>query len=196
MKKEYESLKARVEVVGDPSYSIDVRRRITEMKDKIKKLEEERRKLTYEKFHRDKKISKVISAGQPDSMQEIQKKVQELTIIADKMEKINRLIEFQDNTKQDADKQFTEIQQKLQESESKAEGKIHYLTPLAAGLSLDEINNPEDIDEDFSSNLSKDPRFYERKSAIISQAIETDKTMYCKQLDNLKRKLVDALNQK
>ena len=98
--------------------------KLQKRKIKLNKLEEERRGLAREKFQRDKKIGRVISAGQPDSMQEIQKKVQELTIIYDRMEKLNKLIDFQESTKQEADKQFAETEQKLQELESKAQGNI------------------------------------------------------------------------
>lgn len=123
MTSEYTKLKARLDVIGAPGYSIEVRRQINEKKDQIKRLEEERRKLTHEKFQREKQINRVISAGQPDAMHEIQTKVQEMTIVFDKLEKINKQLSFQESTKQEAERQFEETKQKLQELEQRAECK-------------------------------------------------------------------------
>lgn len=155
-----------------------------EIKQQIRVLEEERRKLSNGKFQRDKKINRVMEAGQPDAMLAIQKKVQEMTIIYDKLEKLNKQLEFQENTQQESQKKFEETQQRLQDLETKAKEK---------DIDLDKLGDDE---SEFGVSLEQDPKTYERKEAIIRQAIETDRQMYAKVLEDLKTKLVTALKEK
>jgi hypothetical protein len=184
MKTEHINLKKRLEKVGDPSYSLEVRKQIMELKSKIRKMEEEKRRLRSEKFQREKKMNKVLLAGQPDAMMEIQKKVQEMTIFYDRIDKINKKIEFQQSTKQESQRQFEETQARLQELESTAQTK---------GV---DVNNLEVKQIDIPYELSSDPNSYDRKEAILRQAIETDRQMYAKILEDLKKQLVDAMKEK
>lgn len=184
MSQEKSKLKARLDVVGDPTYTVELRRQIMEVKSKIRAVEEARRKLTQEKFQREKKLNKVLVAGQPDAMVEIQKKVQEMTIIHDRLEKINKQLEFQQTTKEDADRKFEETQARLKDLESKAQKQNIDITKL------------DDIQSDFEYNLSKDPKTYERKEQILKQAIETDRQMYGKVLEDLRNKLVKSMKEK
>lgn len=184
MAMEHSQLKKRLEVVGDPSYSLELRRKNMEIKQQIRALEEERRRLANEKFQRDKKIGRVMEAGQPDAMLEIQKKVQEMTIVFDKLERINKQLEFQEGTKLESQKKFEETQQRLQDLEAKAKAK---------NIDLDKLDEDE---SETGISLEQDPKTYERKEAIIKQAIETDKQMYMKVLGDLKTKLVSELKEK
>lgn len=154
-------MKKRLEVIGNPNYSLQLRKKIIDVKEQIHILEEEKRRLLNEKFIRERKINKVIMAGQPDAMQESQEKVKELTVLFDRIHKVDKKLEFQDKTKNDAEKQLAEIQDKLAGLEAEAEEK---------GLNLDEIYANDDAN---LTDLSKDSKTYERKLNVIQQAIDT-----------------------
>jgi len=79
--------------------SLQLRKKINDIKEQIKKFEEEKRRLINEKFVRERTMNKVIEAGQPDAMTEIQEKIKELTVLFDRNNKLAKKIEFQDNTK-------------------------------------------------------------------------------------------------
>lgn len=183
MTLEHESLQKRLEVVGKPNYSMELRRQNMEIKQQIRSLEEERRKLRQEKFQREKKINKVLIAGQPDSMLEIQKKVQEMTVIYDRLDKVNKNLDFQKSTQEESQRKYEETQKRLQELEHQAQ---------QANI---DVNNLSE-DPDFDYDLSKDPNTYDRKEKILKQALETDRQMYSKVLDDLRQKLVTLLKEK
>jgi SpoVK/Ycf46/Vps4 family AAA+-type ATPase len=90
MKKEHQRLKRRLEVVGDPNYSLTLRKKIMDIKDQIQTLEEVKRKMTNDKFVRERRMNKVIMAGQNDAMVETQERVKELTVLFDRVHKINK----------------------------------------------------------------------------------------------------------
>jgi len=182
MSIEYNKLKKRLEKVGDPSYGYELRRQIAAKKKEIKELDDTNRQLRNEKFQREKRIDKVFKAGQPDAMNEIDRKIQEMNILFDRDEKLRKQLEFQEKTKDEANKQFDELKQKLSELETKANEK---------GV---DYNNPND-DHEIVFEVSKDPATYERKKNIIQQSIETDKAAYIKKLNDLKHKLVKALEE-
>ena len=94
MQKEHAKVKSRLDVVGDPGYSLEVRKQINDIKSEIRSLEKEKSKLTGDKFAREKRLNKVLDAGQPDAMQETQKKVQEMTVHFDRLDKLNKKVEF------------------------------------------------------------------------------------------------------
>jgi hypothetical protein len=174
-----------LEVVGDPSYSLQLRKKIMDIKDEIHKLEEEKRKLANEKFVRERKMNKVIMAGQPDAMQEIQDRVKELTVLFDRVQKLNRKLEFQATTKEEADRQLIELSQKLNKLEQDAETK---------GINIEEIYSKEDGEVDY--DVSSDPKVYDRKKNVLEQAMQINQAMYSKKLEELKVKLESSLQEK
>jgi len=184
MKKEHSKLKGRLDIVGEPSYSIGLRKKVMEKKSEIRALEELRSKLKAAKFQREKKMNKVLMAGQPDSMIEIQNKVQEMTTVFDRLEKVNKKVEFQQSTKAESQKAFEETQNKLKELESSAQSN---------GIDIDTIKNSE---EDVDFDISSDSKTYQRKENILQQAIETDRQMYSKILNDLKKKLINSMQDK
>lgn len=123
-------------------------------------------------------------AGQNDAMQETQERVKELTVLFDRSQKINKKLEYQENTQKEANRQLAEIKDKLSKMESEAEGR---------GLNLEEIYKVE-IDEEFDT--SKDPRTHERKAAVIQQAIDINQQVYGKKLNDLRQRLVNAMQEK
>lgn len=182
---EHAKVKKRLDVVGDPAYAFEVRKIIIDTKQKIQNLEEEKRHLMSVKFNQEKKINKVLDAGQPDAMLVIQKKVQEMTVLFDKMEKINKKLEFQKGTKDEQDQKYNETMNKLQELEAEAKEK---------GIDASEY---EGIDEeDLGYSISKNPLTYERKENIIKQAIETERQKYAKVLDKMRNKLVTVMKER
>jgi hypothetical protein len=60
MRKERDRLKKRLGIVGDPSYSLSLRKKIMDIKDQIQCLEEAKRKLKSNKFRRQKNESSYI----------------------------------------------------------------------------------------------------------------------------------------
>ena len=179
---EHAKVKKRLDVVGDPGYAFEVRKNITDIKQKIHDLEEEKSKLTNAKFNREKKINKVLVAGQPDAMLDIQKKVQEMTVLFDRMEKINKKLEFQKNTQDEQELKYEETKNKLIQLGSEAK---------ECGIDLNEFDG---IDEDdIGYSISHNPSTYERKENIIKQAIETERQTYAKILENLRAKLVGTM---
>jgi hypothetical protein len=157
MRKERDRLKKRLGIVGDPSYSLSVRKKIMDIKDQIQCLEEAKRKLKSNKFGRQIKMNKVISAGQNDAMMETHEKVKELTCIFDRVHKINKKLESELNTKAETDDTLSKLQQKLSKLESEAEEK---------GYDIHEIYNKTETDPDTES-APKDPEFYNRKMKIL-----------------------------
>ena len=107
-------------------------------------------------------------AGQNDAMQETQERVKELTVLFDRSQKLNKKLDYQETTQKDANRQLVEIQDKLAKMESDAESK---------GINLEEVYKIE-LEEEV--DVSKDPRVYERKAAVIQQAIDTNKYVYGK----------------
>lgn len=107
-------------------------------------------------------------AGQNDAMQETQERVKELTVLFDRSQKLNKKLEYQENTQKEANRQLVEIKEKLVKMEGDAEGK---------GINLEEVYKIE-IDEEL--DVSKDPRTYERKATVIQQAIDINQSTYGK----------------
>lgn len=184
MRNEHNRLKKRLEIVGDPGYSLQLRKKIIDIKEQIHQLEDEKRKLTNEKFVRERKMNKVIMAGQPDAMQEIQDRVRENTVLFDRIQKLNKKIDFQYKTKKEADVKLEEIKQKLTKQEELAQ---------KYDLNLEEIYAKE---EETANDISSDPAVYDRKEAVIQQAIKTNQQMYFKKFEELKLKLEKILTEK
>lgn len=145
-------------------------------------LDEEKRKMTNEKFIRERNMNKVIMSGQPDVMHEIQEKVKELSVLFDRNTKLDKKINFQEKTKQESDSQIKELANKLKEFEKKAQSK---------GLDLADIYNGPDTEED--STVSKSAQIYDRKKDILESAMEVSKNKTIKKLEELKQKLKDDL---
>lgn len=185
MKTEHQRLKNRLLVVGDPTYSTTLRKKLIELKDSIQELEEQKRKLTSDKFIRERRMNKVIMAGQPDVMQTIQDKMQEMTFVFDRVQKINKKLEFQQKTKEESDSKITEVNEKLKRLENEAEEK---------GIDLGEVYHSETTDS--ISGASTNPKTYDRKEQIIQQAIQTNQNMYNNKLGDLKTKLEGLLQGK
>lgn len=133
------------------------------------------------KFNREKKFKKVIENGQPEAMQEIEGKVKQLSTLFDKVSKIDKKLEFQQNTKEEADACLKDVRQKLADLEAKAQAK---------GI---DYNNIDESEPEIAFGLSTDPLMYERKKNIVLNSIETDKAIYSKKLADLKQKLVQAI---
>lgn len=167
MQKEYDKFKKRFDKVGDPSYALDLRSKIAEVKEKIHKLEEAKRDLKHEKFGRERKMNQVIMEGQPDAMLEIQTKVKEMTVLFDRLAKLNKKLKFQQETKDQADELLKEKQDALQEIETKAQQE---------GVDF----NTETSNQSITDSFMRDPRTYSRKTKVIQQAIEANKTKYGK----------------
>ena len=184
MKNEHNRLKKRLEIVGDPGYSLQLRKKIMDIKEQIHQLEEEKRRLTNEKFVRERKMNKVIMAGQPSVMQEIQDRVKENTVLFDRIQKVNKKIDFQQKTKLEADAKLAEIKEKLAKQEELVQKH---------GLNLEEIYANE---ENASEHISSDPLVYDRKETVIQQALKVNQQMYFKKLEELKQKLEGILTEK
>jgi hypothetical protein len=184
MKNEHDRLQKRLEIVGDPGYSLQIRKKIMDIKEHIHQLEEEKRKLTNEKFVRERKINKVIMAGQPDAMHDIQERVKENTVLFDKIQKLNKKIDFQQKTKLEADAKLSEVKEKLAKQEDLA--RKHE-------LNLEEIYSK---DEEPANHISSDPAVYDRKIAVIQQALKINQQIYFKKLEELKQKLEGILTEK
>jgi hypothetical protein len=182
---EKNKLRKRLDVVGDHSYAIKLRRDIIEMKQKNQALKEEKSELMSKKFSREKKMSKVFKSGQPDSMHDIQLKAQEMNVLFDRLEKINTKLEFQKTTKDEQDLTYEETKNKLMQLESKAREN---------GIYLNEFEELED--EDFGHNISQDPSTYDRKENIMKQSIESERQSYAKILDKMRIKLVGIMKER
>jgi len=104
MKIEQKNLKKRLEVVGNPSYSLMLRKQIIDIKDQIHVLEEHERKAVNDKFLRDKEIDRVLMAGQSDAMIETQDKAKELTVLMDQWQKLHKKIAAKEKTQEEAEK--------------------------------------------------------------------------------------------
>jgi hypothetical protein len=185
LNSEKNKLRKRLDVVGDHSYAIKLRKDIIEIKQKNQALKEEKRELTNKKFNREKKMTKVLKSGQPDSMNEIQSKAQEMNVLFDRLEKINTKLEFQMTTKEEQDLTYEETKNKLMQLESKAKEN---------GIDLNEFEELED--EDFGYNISQDPSTYDRKENIIKQSIESERQSYAKVLDKMRIKLVGIMKER
>lgn len=175
MKKEHQRLKKRLEVVGDPNYSLTLRKKIMDIKDQIQSLEEVKRKMTNDKFGRERRMNKVIMAGQNDAMVETQEKVKELTVLFDRVHKINKKLKSEENTKIETDENINKLQEKLSKLESEA---------TEQGLNIQEVynQNEEDIAAD---NAFKDPEFYERRKKIMESAKQTVLNKYAYKLEHI-----------
>lgn len=144
-------------------------------------MQDKKSQMGHAKFNREKKFKKVIENGQPEAMQEIEGKVKQLSTLFDKVSKIDKKLEFQQNTKEEADACLKDVRQKLADLEAKAQAK---------GI---DYNNIDESEPEISFGLSTDPLMYERKKNIVLNSIETDKAIYSKKLADLKQKLVQAI---
>ena len=136
-------------------------------------------------FAKDKEMKKIQKNGETDAVLEMRKKVKELTVNYDRLDKVEKQLEFQNKTKDEQNNNFEETKQKLEQIERRANGK---------GIYIDNLNEEGDSDPGYS--ISNDPLMYKRKEKILNQAIETDRAMYAKTLEHLKTKLVQTLKEK
>jgi len=136
-------------------------------------------------FAKDKKMKKIQKNGETDAVLEMRKKVKELTVNYDRLDKVEKQLEFQNKTKDEQNNNFEETKQKLEQIERRANGK---------GIYIDNLNEEGDSDSGYS--ISNDPLMYKRKEKILNQAIETDRAMYAKTLEHLKTKLIQTLKEK
>eukprot|EP00344_Euplotes_crassus_P011614 CAMPEP_0197005774 /NCGR_PEP_ID=MMETSP1380-20130617/31225_1 /TAXON_ID=5936 /ORGANISM="Euplotes crassus, Strain CT5" /LENGTH=201 /DNA_ID=CAMNT_0042425039 /DNA_START=156 /DNA_END=760 /DNA_ORIENTATION=+ len=117
MRREHRRLRDRLDVVGDPSYSLSLRKKIIDTKDHIQTLEESERKQLNDKFLKNKDAERIISNGQSDAMRATQDGAKELTYLTDHLQKKRNKLAKQEETKADADEKSASASQKLKELE-------------------------------------------------------------------------------
>lgn len=185
MKKEQKRLRRRLDVVGDPGYSLSLRRNIIDKKERIQTLEEKERKFINDKFLRDKDADRVMMNGQSDAMRETQDKAKELTFLADHLNKIEKKIRKQENMKEDAEETTQIEKDKLVKLEQEANEK---------GLDLHEIYGL--TEKESQIDFGNDAEAFERKKLVIQQSIMVKQTRYQKKLKDLKEKYETLLKAK
>mmetsp|Transcript_12762 Transcript_12762/g.12782 ORF Transcript_12762/g.12782 Transcript_12762/m.12782 type:complete len:301 (-) Transcript_12762:11-913(-) len=135
------------------------------------------------KYNKDREANKIIQKGEKDSVLEMKKKGKEMSILYEKLDKLNAQLEFKQRTKSEQADAYAETKQKLEQLETKANAK---------GIYLDEIEQIEDP----ASKIEKDPQTYARKEKILRQAMEADKDIYARKLFKHKTKLAELLEER
>lgn len=125
-------------------------------------------------------------AGQPDAMLEIQEKIKEMTVLFDRVQKIDKKLEFQLVTKEEADRKTHELAEKLKQLEAEAQKN---------DIDINEVYSRE-IGEEENFDISKDPNIYDKKQAVIEQAMQVNQSMYSKKLEELNEKLKGLLQER
>ncbi|CAI2359281.1 unnamed protein product [Moneuplotes crassus] len=179
---EQKKLRDRLEVVGDPNYSLSLRKKIIDTKDHIQTLEESERKQLNDKFLKNKDAERVINNGQSDAMRATQDGAKELTYLTDHLQKIEKKITKQENMKEDAYQRYQLAKHKLENLEQNA----------AKDLNLDEVYGLTSTEPEI--DVHNDPKNYERKKLVIQQAMKTTQAKYQTKLAELKEKYEELLN--
>ena len=185
MKAEEMKLRKRLDVVGDPNYSLGLRSNIVDIKEKIHGLEENERKMRNDKFLREKDIDRVMMAGQSDAMKETQKLARDHAVLMDQWQKLNKKIYQQENTREEADEKAKECAEKLETLEAKAEER---------GFDLEEIYNGNEHNNEIDRSATES--VFNRKKEIIEKSIQVENEKYAHKLATLKKKYEDLLNEK
>eukprot|EP00344_Euplotes_crassus_P007128 CAMPEP_0197016884 /NCGR_PEP_ID=MMETSP1380-20130617/79225_1 /TAXON_ID=5936 /ORGANISM="Euplotes crassus, Strain CT5" /LENGTH=329 /DNA_ID=CAMNT_0042443903 /DNA_START=823 /DNA_END=1813 /DNA_ORIENTATION=- len=164
------------------------------------------------KYNKDREANKIIQKGEKDSVLEMKKKGKEMSILYEKLDKLNAQLEFKQRTKSEQADAYAETKQKLEQLETKANAKGIYLDEIeqiedpASKIEKDpqtyarkeKILGKHEIEqiEDPASKIEKDPQTYARKEKILKQAMEADKDIYARKLFKHKTKLAELLEER
>ena len=143
-------------------------------------MEEDEKDYKTKQFLEDREIKKVHNNGESDTVAELRKKSKEMSVLYENLEKVNMQLDFQIRTKNEQTDLEAETKQRLEQLERQAEAK---------GIDVDNLGMTGDEKVEYS--LTEDPQFYQRKENIIKQAVGTDRLMYAKVLEELKKKLTN-----
>jgi hypothetical protein len=68
---EYERLQRRLELISDPTYPNELKRRNQELESRLKTLNREQKVLKIDQVRREKRLDKIINVGEPESLKEV-----------------------------------------------------------------------------------------------------------------------------
>mmetsp|Transcript_18815 Transcript_18815/g.17963 ORF Transcript_18815/g.17963 Transcript_18815/m.17963 type:complete len:141 (+) Transcript_18815:960-1382(+) len=118
---EFEKLQKRMEQVGDPLYTQQLRRKNEELDGRIRALQREQKNLMLEQQRREKRLDKIIQAGEPEILRDVQQAHKQLNVSYDKLKTVTLSLKKMEETKELQDTRRSGWEEKLQQVIEKAE---------------------------------------------------------------------------
>jgi len=90
---EFQAMSLRLQQITQPQYSEELKERNIALSHRIKKMERSKKTLEVEQSHREKKIGKVIDAGEPELLQEINRIRADITNTEKQIREVDAILE-------------------------------------------------------------------------------------------------------
>lgn len=180
---EYNTVKKRIEQVGDYNYAVDLKAKVQENEQKIKDNEKLIKEMEQDQKRRDIQMNRLVKDEKTEKMRKVDYKHSKLTYLQEKINELEAKINTLETVKREQDEQETEVKQKYEAMLRIGE---HY------GITEKNIDNEEQI---FKNKLLDEYEQIARKEKHIKQEIESIEKQYKVELKE-KKKLIKEYTDK
>lgn len=181
---EYNTVKKRIEQVGDYHYAVDLKKKVADNKLVIKENEKKIKEMEQDQKKRDIKMNRMIKEEKSEKMRRVDYKHSRLTYLQDKINEMEEKIEQLNQEKQEKDIQEKEVKQKY---ESMLKIGEHY------GITEKNIENEEEI---FRNKLMDEYELVIRKEKFLKQEMESIEKQYKMEIKEKKKMIKEYTDKK
>ena len=180
---EYNTVKKRIEQVGDYNYAVELKNKVQDNEKKIKDNEKLIKEMEQDQKRRDIQMNRLVKEEKTDKMRKVDYKHSKLTYLQEKIGDLEKKIDTLKTVKEEQDEQEQETKQKYEAMLKIGE---HY------GINERNIDNEEEI---FRNKLLEEYQQLARKEKHLQQEIDSIEKQYKIEIKE-KKKLIKEYTDK